>query len=156
MSIGLKNAQSIIPYVTDIIHFAVNEECNQRNECDSYNSLAPGIPAFNIEYIKPRFNTQQQLTAMSWVSDEGNELVGGGSMEQIQNNFCKDVTQGQRLSTVIKEKDLSGFVLYCGKGLKYETTDTVPGPERKIKECLLGGRKGEGRGKSILGKSRAW
>jgi len=142
MSIGLKNAQGIIPNVTEFIHFAVNEECTQRKECDSYDLLNPGIPVFNIEYIKPKFNNRQELTSMSWVSDEGNSKSGGGSMEQIKNNFCKDTTKAHRLSTVIKEKELGGFVLYCGKGFKYETTATTPGPDRKPKECLLSGSKG--------------
>jgi hypothetical protein len=151
MSTGLKNAQSIIPQVTEFIQFAVNEECGQRKECDSYDALKAGIPVFNIEYVKPKFNGRGDLASMSWVSDEGNAKSGGGSMEQIRNNFCRDTTKAHRLSTVIKNKELDGFVLYCGKDFKYETTATTAGPTRATKECPVSGK-----GRNIFGKTRIW
>lgn len=51
MSIGLKNALSIIPRVVDDVHFAVNEECAAYSECAEMKPfLSKGKPVFHIEY----------------------------------------------------------------------------------------------------------
>jgi hypothetical protein len=48
---GLKNSQGILPQVSDVVAFAVNEQCSYFNECALYNDfLASGKPVFNIEY----------------------------------------------------------------------------------------------------------
>jgi hypothetical protein len=53
LAIGLKNSQDILPQVSDVISFAVNEQCSQYKECPLYNSLlASNKPVFNIEYTK--------------------------------------------------------------------------------------------------------
>jgi hypothetical protein len=51
LGIGLKNALAIVDSVTDVIQFAVNEQCAIHNECNLYNNFtATGKPVFHIEY----------------------------------------------------------------------------------------------------------
>jgi len=51
LGIGLKNNPSQIDALTDVVDFAVNEECVAFRECDLYkNFLAGGKAVFNIEY----------------------------------------------------------------------------------------------------------
>lgn len=51
LGIGLKNAMELIPELADEIDFAVNEQCLEFDECDTYAPLlALGKPVFNIEY----------------------------------------------------------------------------------------------------------
>lgn len=51
LAIGLKNAMEIIPAVLPLMDFAVNEQCNQYSECDTYKPvISAGKPVFGIEY----------------------------------------------------------------------------------------------------------
>ncbi|RMB58221.1 endo alpha-1,4 polygalactosaminidase [Tessaracoccus antarcticus] len=51
LAIGLKNTMELIPQLADEIDFAVNEQCQQYDECDTYAPLvALGKPVFTIEY----------------------------------------------------------------------------------------------------------
>lgn len=51
MAIGLKNAGEIILEVADLIQFAVNEQCNQYEECEITRPfITAGKPVFHIEY----------------------------------------------------------------------------------------------------------
>ncbi len=51
LAIGLKNTMDLIPVLADEIDFAVNEQCQQYNECDTYEALiALDKPVFNVEY----------------------------------------------------------------------------------------------------------
>lgn len=51
LGIGLKNTMELIPELADEIDFAVNEQCQQYEECDTYAPLiALDKPVFNIEY----------------------------------------------------------------------------------------------------------
>ena len=53
MGLALKNSLEIIPSVINYIDFAVNEQCIQYGECDSYTplwALPTPLPVFNIEY----------------------------------------------------------------------------------------------------------
>ncbi|KAA8576804.1 hypothetical protein MFRU_014g00980 [Monilinia fructicola] len=53
MGIGLKNAGEIIDRVLDNVQFAVNEQCVQYQECDTWQVFIDhGKPVFNIEYPK--------------------------------------------------------------------------------------------------------
>lgn len=53
MSIGLKNAGSIIPSVIGQMQWSVNEQCAQLNECSTYDAfINAGKPVFHIEYPK--------------------------------------------------------------------------------------------------------
>ena len=51
LGIGLKNTMELIPELAEEIDFAVNEQCQQYDECDTYAPLiALNKPVFNIEY----------------------------------------------------------------------------------------------------------
>jgi hypothetical protein len=51
LAIGLKNALDIIPTVVGDVQYAVNEECQDYNECDVYEPfVSAGKPVFAIEY----------------------------------------------------------------------------------------------------------
>lgn len=51
LAIGLKNAMEMIPSVLPFMDFAVNEQCNQYGECDTYKPVTDaGKPVFGIEY----------------------------------------------------------------------------------------------------------
>ncbi|KAK6615411.1 endo alpha-1,4 polygalactosaminidase precursor [Botrytis cinerea] len=53
LGIGLKNAGEIIDRVLDNVQFAVNEQCVQYQECDTWQAFIDnGKPVFNIEYPK--------------------------------------------------------------------------------------------------------
>jgi hypothetical protein len=48
MSTGLKNAQSILGSVQDVVQFAVNEECKTvTKDCDVYNDFVTAKPVFH-------------------------------------------------------------------------------------------------------------
>lgn len=48
MSTGLKNAQSIIASVADVVQFAVNEECKTvTKDCGVYNDFVTKKPVFH-------------------------------------------------------------------------------------------------------------
>jgi hypothetical protein len=76
LAIGLKNSQVILPQVSDVIQFAVNEQCSQYKECPLYNSLlASKKPVFNVEYqqstnlcANPSLSTvYKRLSLNGWV-----------------------------------------------------------------------------------------
>lgn len=51
LAIGLKNAMEMIPVVLPLMDFAVNEQCREYDECDTYKPVvAAGKPVFGIEY----------------------------------------------------------------------------------------------------------
>ena len=51
LAIGLKNNVEQISQMCSFVDFAVNEECNEWDECDAYAGfLASGKPVYNIEY----------------------------------------------------------------------------------------------------------
>lgn len=102
MSIGLKNAQDIIPDVLDSVHFSVNEQCVQYSECDTFAAfIKDDKPVFHIEYPDgaPKVKTS--------ASDE---ICSGKGKAAGADDF----------STVIKKMDLDGWVEYCD-GKTYDT-----------------------------------
>ncbi|MGO4958164.1 endo alpha-1,4 polygalactosaminidase [Luteococcus sp. Sow4_B9] len=51
LAIGLKNALDLLPRVSGVVDFAVNEECLAHDECGTYRDfLASGKAVFHIEY----------------------------------------------------------------------------------------------------------
>lgn len=51
LSVGLKNALDLLPQIGPEVDFAVNEECQQFNECERYDAfVASGKAVLNIEY----------------------------------------------------------------------------------------------------------
>ncbi|KAI1507994.1 Glyco-hydro-114 domain containing protein [Pyrenophora tritici-repentis] len=103
LSIGLKNSLSILPSVSPLIDFAVNEQCFQLGECTAYTTfLASNKPVFNIEYPQP-------LNAAS-----------------VQGSACRNpVVDG--MSTVLKDLTLDGRTVYCDGGGVVVDTPTVGG-----------------------------
>ncbi|KAK0117355.1 hypothetical protein ONS96_013186 [Cadophora gregata f. sp. sojae] len=103
LAIGLKNSMDILPDLTPIMQFAVNEQCAAFGECDSYSAfLAAGKPVFHIEYPPSIPNIQPADRAQG-----------------CQNNGMSG------MSTVFKNMSLSGWVGYCDGSSA--TTVTKPG-----------------------------
>lgn len=97
MSIGLKNAEEIIPTVQDDIEFAVNEECTKTGKCGLYLPLLnSGKPVFHIEY---------------------------GTAADAPTFCLGSLPQGNQYDTVIKNLSLDGWVAYCD-GTQYRTPTT--------------------------------
>jgi endo-alpha-1,4-polygalactosaminidase (GH114 family) len=91
MSIGLKNAGSIVNQTIDMMQWEVNEQCVQYNECDLFRPfIAAGKPVFHIEYP----------TSAPSISSS------------TKDGICDD-SEAQGFSTVLKEMDLSNFIETC-------------------------------------------
>lgn len=107
MSIGLKNADAIIPRVISLVHFSVNEQCHEYNECDAYEMFTDNDkPVFNIEYpdSAPEISTSQRKKYCA--------TTGGGKGAE---NF----------SIMLKKMNLDGWVQYCDGQI--ETTEMSSG-----------------------------
>jgi hypothetical protein len=101
MQIGLKNSLDILNDVSPFVDFAVNEQCAQLGECQTYaNFLALNKPVFQIEYPQP-LNTQ----AVNGASCKGAGVAG--------------------MSTILKNLQLDGITYYCDGS--YVNTPTVGG-----------------------------
>jgi hypothetical protein len=101
MQIGLKNSLDILADVSTFVDFAVNEQCAQLGECQTYaNFLALNKPVFHIEYPQP-LNAQ----AVNGPSCNGVGVVG--------------------LSTILKTLQLDGITYYCDGS--FADTPTVGG-----------------------------
>jgi len=115
LATGLKNAQEILPSVLSDIQFAVNEECATEGSdgCQEYDDLlAAGKPVFHIEYVNTTSSGQ-------WT----NPSFPGVSNSQMLVDLCVKKQSGGisgKLSTVIKDLDLDGWVVYCD-GSQYAT-----------------------------------
>jgi hypothetical protein len=103
LSTGLKNAQEILSQVLSDIQFAVNEECvasEGDGACTEYNSLlSAGKPVLHIEYVDK--TSSGSATSSNLPQDQINSLCLQGS------------SLGNKLSTVIKNMNLNGWVTYC-------------------------------------------
>lgn len=94
MSIGLKNAVSLIPDLVSTVHFAVNEQCHEYDECDHFLPFAQANkPVFNIEYP----DSAPSISASTL------------------NKACTPISgaSDSALSTVIKKMELDGWVQFC-------------------------------------------
>ncbi|KAF2668181.1 endo alpha-1,4 polygalactosaminidase precursor, partial [Microthyrium microscopicum] len=93
IAIGLKNADAILNQVSDVVEFAVNEQCaTDSSGCSMYEKFVNrGKPVFHIEYAK---YTSPDGKNVSISSEEGN-------------------SGRQKVSTVIKQMNLDNFVLWC-------------------------------------------
>ncbi|KAF2836364.1 glycoside hydrolase family 114 protein [Patellaria atrata CBS 101060] len=94
LSTGLKNAQSIVRDVLDVVQFSVNEQCHEYRECGEYRPfINAGKPVFNIEYPP----TAPRVPA------------------RIRTNLCSAYAGGDAsgFSTIIKGMDLDGWVQLC-------------------------------------------
>ncbi|KAJ0119844.1 endo alphapolygalactosaminidase precursor [Diaporthe amygdali] len=99
MITGLKNAAAIIDSVIDVVHFSVNEQCVQYDECADFAAFPNNDkPVFNIEYPAGDGDTDVKAFATNTVDkscDKG-----------TSNN-------GEGFNTVLKYMNLSGWVQYC-------------------------------------------
>jgi endo-alpha-1,4-polygalactosaminidase (GH114 family) len=100
LTLGLKNAGSIVPAVLPLVDFAVNEQCVKYNECSTFQRfVAAGKPVFHIEYPAGDGELQQNVEA-------------DGFSEDTKKKFCNaDGSHG--FSTVLKKMKLDGWVEFC-------------------------------------------
>jgi hypothetical protein len=109
LAIGLKNAMELLPEVSEKVQFAVNEECVKNSECTKYTDFVHKYnkPVFHIEY--PLVNLELKPISME------------------RKRFCAEYTPsvtGTNFQSVIKLKNLNGWVVYCdGKSWKTPTVD---------------------------------
>ncbi|TGO18163.1 hypothetical protein BTUL_0012g01080 [Botrytis tulipae] len=93
LGIGLKNAGEIIDRIVDYVQFAVNEQCVQYDECDTWQTFIDnGKPVFNIEYPNDAPKVSQA---------EKNKVCDGSGI------------QSDGFFTVIKKMELDDWVEAC-------------------------------------------
>jgi hypothetical protein len=104
LTLGLKNAGDIIPYVLPVVHFSVNEQCVDENECSVFKQfIDAGKPVFHIEYPKG---------------------AGEPLSEEVIDKYCRE--NGDRgFSTVLKRMDLDGWVEYCDGSVQVTAMNTT-------------------------------
>ena len=91
LSIGLKNAGEIIPQVLGKMQWAVNEQCVQYGECDTWQAFVEaGKPVFHIEYPDGAPNVAAQ---------KADSICGSADAKGFE--------------TVLKEMDLSDWAEAC-------------------------------------------
>lgn len=96
MSIGLKNAGSIIPDIIDYVDWSVNEQCVEYDECSIYVPfIQQDKPVFHIEYPKGDTTDNTKLVSAS------------------QKDTVCSATNTTDFSTVIKNMNLDAWVEYC-------------------------------------------
>lgn len=101
MTIGLKNSLQLLPSVSGVISFAVNEQCAFYQECYWYKDLiAAGKPVYEIEYPSPM-----------------------PPAPSARASACPSTPSG--LSVIFKNLALDGLATYCDGSVI--TTDTKPG-----------------------------
>jgi hypothetical protein len=161
MSMGMKNAESILPNVTDFIQFAVNEECTtystDEDGCWQYGPfLRSGKPVFHFEYVNvdtslgyPRIQSVYQ----NWANLSSPEIL---DYYCFRNNFgfpnLPEPDVGALFSTAIKKLDLGGWVMYCdGSYAETPTAQTVGGPDRELDPGWRGKDQGQRGGKGAKG-----
>jgi hypothetical protein len=154
---GMKNAESILPNVTDFIQFAVNEECAtysaEEDGCWQYIPfLKSGKPVFHFEYVnvdQSRGYPQIQSVYKTWANLSSPDIL---SYYCLRNNFgfpfLPNPQDGALFSTVIKRLDLGGWAMYCdGTFGETPTTQTVGGPDRELDPGWQGqGSQAKGKG----------
>jgi hypothetical protein len=96
ISIGLKNAGTIIPNVIDFMQWSINEECVQYSECSTYAPfITQNKPVFHVEYPKGD-NTNNNIAVSS----------------TVKSKICDDST-ASGFSTIIKNILLDAWVQTC-------------------------------------------
>jgi len=164
MSMGMKNAESILANVSYFINFAVNEECTTYSTdddgCWMYEDfLKSGKPVFHFEYVNvldQRTNPPQiQSVYKDWANLTSEQIVQYYCM---QNNFgfpyLPQPGIGSWFSTVIKKLDLAGWVMYCdGTTAETPTSQTVGGPDYE-RDPGWRGKQGSGNARGGAGGKR--
>ncbi|KAL4977121.1 glycoside hydrolase superfamily [Aspergillus desertorum] len=93
LSIGLKNAGSIIPRVIANMQWSVNEQCAVYDECNVFQQFVDeGKPVFHIEYPE-------------------NGAVSTSSVDKVA--VCAEFKGAEGFSTVVKDIELDEWVQAC-------------------------------------------
>ncbi|KAL6233930.1 glycoside hydrolase superfamily [Aspergillus navahoensis] len=93
LSIGLKNAGSIIPRVIANMQWSVNEQCAEFDECNVFQQFVDeGKPVFHIEYPE-------------------NGAVSTSSVDKVA--VCAEFKGEEGFSTVVKDIELDEWVQAC-------------------------------------------
>lgn len=113
LTMGLKNAGDIIPDVLPVVHFSVNEQCVDNDECETFHAfIDAGKPVFHIEYPQ----------------GAGSE---SGLKSDVVGKYCDDTGDAKGsdgFSTVLKKMNLDGWVEYCDSEVKVTAINqTDPG-----------------------------
>ncbi|RAL07652.1 endo alpha-1,4 polygalactosaminidase [Aspergillus homomorphus CBS 101889] len=96
LSIGLKNAGSIIPQVIENMQWCVNEQCAEMAECDTYVPFVQqNKPVFHIEYPK----------------DDGDS--GAVAVAAAKKTSACEFQDSALFSTVLKNMNLDAWVELC-------------------------------------------
>ncbi|KAH7086049.1 glycoside hydrolase superfamily [Paraphoma chrysanthemicola] len=121
MSLGLKNAGSIISGVLPLVDFSVNEQCVEYNECSKFAAfIDAGKPVFHIEYPAGDGDLQQSVET-------------NGFSEDTRKKFCNgEGTKG--FSTVLKKMELDGWVEYCDGRVEVTGIDPGTGGHGKLRK----------------------
>jgi hypothetical protein len=125
MSMGLKNAISLIPKVQNYVQFAVNEECVKSEECSGYrNFLAKGKPVFHIEYTG---------------ATTGNNRLAYKDPAASTRKYCNPLAETvSKFSTIIKPgESLGPAFLYCD-GKPGDSTPIRPDSSSRNKSVAPG------------------
>jgi endo-alpha-1,4-polygalactosaminidase (GH114 family) len=117
LTMGLKNAMEIMPFVIKELAFAVNEQCGEDDGgCEDYKQMLLAVrgrkmPVYHIEYVTdPKFEVSNATsmgndTAVGkWTFGAAPAWAAGMSADDIKSKLCLDKypdLQGQ-MSTVIK------------------------------------------------------
>jgi hypothetical protein len=150
MAFGMKNAEIILPNVTDFIQFAVNEECSTYEEgCKQYVPfLKSGKPVFHFEYATAdmsRGYPQIHSTYQNLTNLNSRDLLDYYCLRKsFGNPDFVTADMGAQFSTVIKLLDLGGWAMYCdGSWADTPTSQTTGGSEEGGRGSR-GGRGGRG------------
>ena len=95
LSIGLKNAEEIIPEVINFMQWSVNEQCEQYDECDTFRPfIQQNKPIFHVEYPKGNTNNNDPVSSDTF------------------NKIC-DSKSAAGFSTIIKNLNLDSWIESC-------------------------------------------
>ena len=115
LTLGLKNAGSIISAVLPLVDFSVNEQCAAYSECDTFQHfIAAGKPVFHIEYPGGDGDLQQSVEAKGFSDD-------------TKKKFCGQAKGSEGFSTVLKKMELDGWVQYCDGKVEVTSVDETAG-----------------------------
>jgi hypothetical protein len=114
LTMGLKNARSIISAVLPLVEFSVNEQCAQYGECESFHPfIDAGKPVFHIEYP-------------GGDGDLAQSIESSGFSEDTKNKSCSS-EGSEGFSTVLKKMALDGWVQYCDGKVQETNVDEATG-----------------------------
>jgi hypothetical protein len=120
LTLGLKNARSIISIILPLVDFSVNEQCVEYGECDSFQPfIAADKPVFHIEYPAGNRDLEQNGERNGFSAD-------------IRSKFCeKNGKNSEGFSTVLKNVVLDGWVQYCDGKVDVTSVDQTFGGHEK-------------------------